>query len=142
MDHPTRPCASTMATPSKPAPALDHIKDSRDIGPALLGKLADLVPPEVIAAKIMEMLDAEIENARGQTYPDWRAREAGIKLYLSYQLGMPVQRQIVVNETRESTGQTLERLLASPASRRALQSVLDEEQGAAGAVEETAAVPD
>ncbi len=117
-----------MATESPVPPSLDQIKESRDIGPALLGKLAELVPPAVIAAKIHEMLDAEIKNARGEFYPDWRAREAGIKLYLSYQLGMPVQRQIVVNEQRETTSQTLERLLASPASRRALQAVLDEDQ--------------
>lgn len=117
-----------MATESPAPPSLDQIKESRDIGPALLGKLAELVPPAVIAEKIMEMLDAEMKNARGEYYPDWRAREAGIKLYLSYQLGMPVQRQIVVNEQRENTSQTLERLLASPASRRALQAVLDEDQ--------------
>lgn len=140
MDSFTRPHALPMATESPP-PSLDQIKSTRDISPLLLGKLAELVPPELIAEKISEMLDAEMKNARGEFYPDWRAREAGIKLYLSYQLGMPVQRQIVVNETRESTGQTLERLLASPASRRALQSVLDEE-GAAGAVVDAGPVPD
>lgn len=104
---------------------LESITKASDVGPALLGKLAELVPPAVIAAKIHEMLDAELKNARGEFYPDWRAREAGIKLYLSYQLGMPVQRQIVVNEQRENKEQTLERLLASPASRRALQMALE-----------------
>jgi hypothetical protein len=108
---------------------LESITKASDVGPALLGKLAELVPPAVIAAKVQEMLEAELKNARGEYYPDWRAREAGIKLYLSYMIGMPVQRQIVVSEQRESTGQTLDRLLASPASRRALRSVLDEEQG-------------
>lgn len=131
-----------MPTADTATTELRTIAKGTDIGPALLARLAEMVPVELVAQKILQLLHAEIVNARGESYPDNRAIEAGVKLYMSYQVGMPVQRQVIVTEARETTGQTLERLLASPASRRALQSVLDEEQGAAGAVEETAAVPD
>lgn len=124
-----------MPTADTATTELRTIAKGSDIGPALLARLAEMVPVELVAQKILQLLHAEIVNARGESYPDNRAIEAGVKLYMSYQVGMPVQRQVIVTEARETTGQTLERLLASPASRRALQSVLDEE-GAAGAVEE------
>jgi hypothetical protein len=116
--------------PSSSSTEIPTIRQASDIGPEMLTRLAAKVSPEDIAELIRTMITAEHETKSGALYPDWRAREAGAKLWMSYMIGMPVQRQIVVNETRESTGQTLERLLASPASRRALQSVLDEEQGA------------
>ncbi len=121
---------------STPATELKAINKGSDIGPALLSKLAELIPVEFVAEKILQLLNAEIVNARGESYPDNRAIEAGVKLYMSYQVGMPVQRQVIVNQTSESAAQTLERLLESPASRRALQQVLDSRGGESGPVVE------
>lgn len=121
---------------STPATELKAINKGSDIGPALLSKLAELIPVEFVAEKILQLLNAECVNARGESYPDNRAIEAGVKLYMSYQVGMPVQRQVIVNQTSESAAQTLERLLESPASRRALQQVLDSRGGESGPVVE------
>ena len=122
-----------MATES---PDLPSIKKASDIGPEMLTRLAAKVSPEDIAELIRTMITAEHETKGGDMYPDWRAREAGAKLWMSYMIGMPIQRQVIVNQASESGVQTLERLLESPASRRALQQVLDSRGGESGPVVE------
>jgi hypothetical protein len=102
-----------------------------DIGTGLILQLAKEVPPEQIAVAIKEMLGATTNQRTGahdyEEVPDWRAREAAVKLYLSYMLGMPVQRTEVKTQVIESEEQTLARLLGSPAVREALRRELAQE---------------
>lgn len=105
------------------------IRNSGDIGPALLVKLAEMIPPEDIAERIKDMMNATYENARGDVKTDWRAVEAGVKLYLSYQIGMPVQRQVVVQQSVESGDQTMDRLMSSPAAIKVLEAMLEKAKG-------------
>lgn len=50
----------------------------------VLAMVAAQVPAQMIVDAMMELLENK----------SWRAREAGVKLYLSYMIGMPVQRSI------------------------------------------------
>lgn len=99
-----------------------------DIGTGLMLQLAKEVPLDEVAKAIKEMMGATTNQRVGahnyEEVPDWRAREAAVKLYLSYMLGMPVQR--VQTETRviENDEQTLARILESPAVRDALRREL------------------
>lgn len=117
-----------MATPTTPCHALDHIKCTRDIGSSTLKRLADLVTPEQIAAKIQGMLGATMVVRTGaestEERPDWRTIEAAVKLWLSYQLGMPVQRQVVVQQAPETGEATMSRLMSSPAAVKVLETML------------------
>ena len=106
------------------ATELPHIRQMSDIGPALLMRISETVSPETVADTIKAMLTAEHETKGGDMYPDWRAREAGAKLYLSYMIGMPVQRQVTLTQTPQTDEETLARLLSSPASKRALKVAL------------------
>ena len=88
--------------------------------------LSERFPPELIAKKIAELLDATHVTAGNRTIADNRAREAGLKLLLGYLIGLPVQRQEII--TRHTS--TLEELQAkvknSPELRRAIAELLDE----------------
>ncbi len=101
-----------------------EISKPGDIGPQMLQQLAALLPPALIAEKIQGMLNATYESG-GKVKTDWRAVEAGVKLWMSYQIGMPVQRQVILQQKSESGEETLERLLASPASRKMLGQLLE-----------------
>lgn len=73
--------------------------------------LIDAVPMKEIAMCIADMLHAELSNGQ----PDWRGRESACKLWLSYVVGLPVQRQEIV--THKVSGQVdAASLLSNPAT--------------------------
>lgn len=82
--------------------------------------IAERIPPEKIAAKIEQMLEAKLVNNQ----PDWRAVEIGLKLYLSYTVGLPVQRQEIVQHKITSPA-TLTAMLTDPEAIEALQRQID-----------------
>ena len=110
--------------------AEDRIKIGNEpalLGPDAIRLIAAEVAPSEIAKTIKEMMGAclvsgsLVKKALEEGLdapPDWRAREAGVKLWLSYVVGMPVQRQHIVQERRQSA--PIEDLLGSPAAREAL----------------------
>jgi hypothetical protein len=110
-----------------------QVKNTREIGPTLLTRLAEVLPPEEIAERIRDMLNATYETKNGDVKTDWRAVEAAIKLYLAYQLGMPVQRQVIVQQAPEAGSATMDRLMSSPAAVKVLEQMLAKARS--GAVE-------
>ena len=99
------------------------------IGVRLLSTLVEKVPAEEVAEVIRDLMRATATVRTGsesfkEEVPDYRAREAGAKLYFGYMLGLPVQRTIEIQHREERSEDTLERLLASPAARAALTRAL------------------
>lgn len=92
--------------------ATDENPEDPQFTPALLGpkaieRLAREVPIEKVIATIKDMMEANMTagNAAAKLVaagmeppPDWRAREAALKLWLSYVVGMPIQRQHIVHD--------------------------------------------
>jgi hypothetical protein len=99
-----------------------------NIGVRLLSTLATEVPPERVARAIADLMEASSIVRTGSdssvTVPDHRTRLAAVQLYLSYNLGMPVQRTITKEDKQESDAETMTRLMASPAAREAMRQAL------------------
>lgn len=93
---------------------LAHV-NAATLTPKIMSAIADRVTPETIGEAILELLNAVMANDK----PDWRAREAGIKLYLNYMVGMPTQRQ-EITETRVNVSMDPEKLLGNPATLEAI----------------------
>ena len=81
------------------------------LGLAAMTRLAEEIPIELIVSGIKDLLTAtqtngkiaaKLEEGGFAAPPDYRAREAGLKLWLSYVIGMPVQRQHILQEKRVS----------------------------------------
>ena len=60
---------------------------------AVLNIMRQRIPPERIVETVLDL----IEDSES-----WRAREAGVKLYLAYMVGMPVQRSITASTKLET----------------------------------------
>ncbi len=88
-------------------------------------EILNLVPADVIAGKIQYLLNATYVTRAGVEIPDNSAVEAGVKLWLAYCVGMPVQRSEIVQVNVEGDG-ALDRMLATPAGRAAMQRKLAE----------------
>lgn len=103
-------------------------KNPANLGVRLMHALATQLPPEKVAKKIVELMEATTTVRTGmdsvKTVPDSRTQLAAVQLYLSYQLGMPVQRVVTEMKTPEPDEKALERILSSPALRAALKREL------------------
>ena len=97
------------------------------ISQAFIVAVSECVTPQRVAESVNELLSAKRITKLGQEFPDYRAMEAGIKLYLAYTIGLPVQRQevITVNVDAETEDGMADRLSKSPALRAALRKALD-----------------
>ena len=102
-----------------------EIKQAAQLTPRLIEILADRFPPDRIAETIEKLLTATHLTKGGQKIDDNRAIEAGVKLLLAYQIGLPVQRQEIVQMNIDGDAQVEERMLKSPAVRQALREKLD-----------------
>ncbi len=60
---------------------------------AVLTLMRAKIPAERIVETVLDLLDDKTS---------WRAREAGVKLYLAYMVGMPVQRSVTATTRLES----------------------------------------
>lgn len=102
-----------------------QLENPAHITPALLAHLTKRFSPEFIGDKINELLEATHLTKGGQEIADNRAREAGVKLLMSYMVGLPVQRQEIVQFNFDSLDTLRERAKTSPALRAALARVLE-----------------
>lgn len=97
------------------------------ISQAFIVAVSECVAPERVAEAVGQLLTAKRLTKAGAEYPDYRAMEAGIKLYLAYTIGLPVQRQevVTVNVDADTEAGMMDRLAKSPALRAALRKALD-----------------
>lgn len=107
---------------------IEEIHPTPKMAGNIVERLVAEIPETEIVSKIREMLNASYVTKSGKEHPDYRAREAGIKLYLSYTVGLPLQRQIMANVNQERPSEEAEwsRILTSPAARRVLKARLIE----------------
>ena len=103
------------------------LADPRQINREVVVALARKITPDVIADKIRSLLDMKRPTKHGEA-ADVRAMEAGIKLYLAYVIGLPTQRQeiVQVNLDADSATGLMERLRSSPALRESLKKLIGE----------------
>jgi len=96
---------------------------NKQVATVLLAK----VGPEKVADTIKDMLEATRPTKHGEV-PDGRQREAGVKLWLAYMVGLPVQRQEIVSVQLDAEAELgiRERLRHSPALRANLRRMIDE----------------
>ena len=94
--------------------------DAPQLSQRAIAQIINRVPVERIVEVIEGLLTAEFPNDK----PDWKARESGAKLWLSYVIGLPVQRQEIV--THKVTSPRLPDLLKSPETRERLRLMLAE----------------
>ena len=97
----------------------------------LVAAIAKVISPQRIAEAINEMLHAKRELKNGTILPDTRAQEAGVKFYLQYMIGLPVQRveQVTVNVDADAEAGLSERLTKSPALRLSLKRAIEKAEG-------------
>lgn len=95
-----------------------------NVTPALINHLAEKFSPEFIAGKIEELLNATHLTKGGQAISDNRAREAGLKLLMSYLIGLPVQRQEILQLNFDSLEELQKRAQQSPTIQAAVARVL------------------
>jgi hypothetical protein len=86
----------------------------------LIETLAERFTPERIVGYIEDLLAATHCTKGGQVIPDNRARESAVKLLLAYVVGLPVQRQEIIQKFIDGSKETEEAILASPALRSTL----------------------
>lgn len=101
---------------TRAARALEATGRPGGISADTINTLVNFVPVEKVMERLKEMLDA---TTPGGTFPDWRARENAIKLWLSYAVGLPVQR-VEETQTRVNVQIDPEKLLSNPASLEAI----------------------
>lgn len=101
------------------------LTDPRTINKEVVVALARVVSPETIGKKIKEMLDMTRPTRYGPA-PDVRAMEAGVKLWLAYTAGLPLQRQeiVSVNVDADSAMGLEDRLAHSPALMAMMESII------------------
>jgi hypothetical protein len=85
---------------------------------SVLDEITKRITPRMIAVGIEQLLNAKLSNGQ----PDVRAIESGIKLYLNYTVGLPVQRQEII--TKKLTGPTMDQLLSTQAGIDTLRRLL------------------
>ena len=95
-----------------------------NVTPALVAHLASRFSPEFIAGKVEELLNATHVTQGGREIADNRAREAGLKLLMAYLVGLPVQRQEIVQVSFDSLEELQKRAQQSPALRSAVAKIL------------------
>jgi len=112
----------------RPITSLSH---PGEINRQIAEVLADTVPASEIAETIKDLLAAEKAVKDGGYEPDWRAREAGAKLWLAYQVGLPVQRQEIHQTVTTRSEEDNMKTLASPAMLAAMKSLIARAEGQA-----------
>ncbi|MEZ0300001.1 MAG: hypothetical protein ACAI35_26400 [Candidatus Methylacidiphilales bacterium] len=141
-DSPATDSVSTDFSESEPsskssAPRLPRRRARRkittpgpgSISPAVMAHLSKRFPPDYIAGKIGELLEATHIVTGGREVPDNRARESGLKLLMTYLIGLPVQRKEIVQLTVDSLEDLQRRAQQSPALRAAVEKVVGSAPG-------------
>ena len=106
---------------AKRIPQNGHISDTS------VAYLVAEIPAERITGKITAMLEAKTPQGN----PDWRAQSDAVKLWMSYVIGLPVQRQHIIQE-KITSAPTAQQLLANPVAVEAiLRQILADPAGEA-----------
>lgn len=103
---------------------ITDLSNPGDINRKVAEVLALKVPADRIAEIINGLLNAKRQTKHGEV-ADTRAMEAGAKLWLSYVVGLPIQRQQIEMRQTNNDSEVLLRALQSPATRKALRHALD-----------------
>lgn len=135
--------SSALITPEKTAEALERYRedkkagkvslaDSSTISKEIVAALAYVIPPETVAQTIASLMTASRTLKNGTVLPDTRAQDSGVKLYLAYMVGLPVQKTESVNITLDADSAVgmEDRLRKSPALRQALKGILEKVENA------------
>lgn len=117
-------------TPTAPADPSEIVTRTSQVNQRILGILIDQVPPEKIAARINELIDAKRQTKHGLDI-DTRAVEVGVKLWLAYTVGLPTQRIETTNleVNADNAVGLLDRLKHSPALRDLFKRIMAEAEG-------------
>jgi hypothetical protein len=115
------------------------IHDPGKINKAVMEALAERLPPDYLAAKVKELIDAKraIRHKDGSVSyePDVRANEAGLKLAYAYQVGKPIERAQIITKNITDADDPVkqrDRLRKSPALRASLARMIDEVENETG----------
>lgn len=92
--------------------------EDRHISTQAIARLIKVITPDRIIDKIEEMLEATYPNGQ----PDWRSQESACKLWMAYAIGLPVQRQEIIQHN--ITTPPVDQLLGDTASVEALIRVI------------------
>jgi hypothetical protein len=111
------------AKTSKPEQEVAGWHPGKNVSAQVIERLAERFTPDEICRRIEDLLDATHLSGGGKQIPDNRAREGGLKLLLSYLVGLPVQRQEIVTVNFDSLESLKERAKASPSLRASLAKV-------------------
>lgn len=106
---------------------IDSICNPATISREVIASIAKHVTPDKVGKVIARMLDAKRRLKDNTELDDTRTQEAGLKLYLAYMVGMPVQRTeaVNINVDADSAVGMEERLRHSPALRAMFRKMLD-----------------
>ena len=86
--------------------------------------LAETVSSAEVGETIKSLLTADKRTKEGGYERDWRAREAGAKLWLAYQVGLPIQRQEIHQTIVSKSEEENMKVLQSPAMLAAMKSMI------------------
>jgi hypothetical protein len=103
------------------------INNPGHVSPSAVTRMKALIPADTVMAVVSGMLHATRWVGIGeaaQEVPDWRTREAGVKIFLSYTEGLPVQRQEIITHDMGS-GDLMARAEKSPALVRQIERMLE-----------------
>ena len=105
----------------------------RNVSQRTINLLAERIPPERVVEQLDKLLTAKRVGRNGVETPDVRAIEAGLKLWLAYGIGLPVQRTEAININLDADAALgiEERLAKSPALREQLRRSLEAAEAAA-----------
>ena len=101
------------------------ITNPGDINKQMADVLIKRIPMEEAADAIQSMIRAKRKTRYGEEV-DQRAKEAGLKLYYSYVVGLPVQRQeIKTSGSAMTDGDVMMRILESPALFASMEKMMN-----------------
>jgi hypothetical protein len=111
---------------------ISSLNNPAEISREVLAAIHRHVNPDIVGQTIASLLSATRTLKNGDILPDTRAQEAAAKLYMSYAVGMPVQRSEVVNVNLDADkGDDLEqRMRQSPAMRESFRAMIARIDGA------------
>lgn len=89
--------------------------DNPQLSARAITYLCNEIPAQEVVQVIRDLLTAETPQGN----PDWRARESGVKLWMSYVIGLPIQRQEIIQH-RIVSKPDAGKLLSTPSALEAL----------------------
>jgi uncharacterized protein (DUF2336 family) len=107
---------------------ISSLANPGEINRSVVAIIAEKIPGEQVGDMLREMLHATRPTKHGEI-PDWRAREAAMKLFIAYREGLPVQRQEIHQTVTNRSEDENMRLLESPAVRSMLKKMLEQAEG-------------